>query len=348
MRSVVLWAVLTPNAARAIITYGAGNGNTTRPPAPLEDSGWISQTDLPPSATAVGRHHFLTATHVGTQVGGTIHFDGLTYTVVRTADAPGTDLRLLEIAGRLATGRIAVPYTGTDEVGRGVVLHGHGWGRGTPVFRTVPGGEELRGWLWGGQTGRLRWGTNVITGVTASPGNASLLVSIFSSDGGDHEATVASGDSGGGVFLLDASGRWVLAGVIYDVEARFRQTVESPSFSAALFDRRGFFARTTDGIWAQIADDDSTPGTIWQASRVSPVTGWLATETQRSPSTSWPVLRSSMTAAGPYREHEAYAVNPSLRVVRFKNSDLQRFFQLDGESRIQSIEDRGDFLEIQY
>ena len=151
----------------------------------------------------------------------------------------------------------------------------------------------------------------------------------------------------GGVFVLDASGRWVLAGVIYDVEARFRQTVESPSFSAALFDRRGFFARTTDGTWAQIADD-STPGTIWQASRVSPITGWLATETQRSPSTSWPVLRSSMTAAGPYREHEAYAVDPSSRTVRVKNSDLQRFFQLDGESRIQSIEVRGALLEIRY
>lgn len=354
MRTGLLWLVLSvwigQGAARAIVLFGTGNpsANTTPPVGALGDSGWRTQTEVAPSATVIGRNLLLTARHIGHRVGDAIHFDGLTYPVQRRSDAPDGDLRMLEVAGRLDSNRIAQLYTGSDESGRAAVLHGYGLARGIPVYRDGPLGPELRGWQWGTAGARLRWGTNVITDVTNIAGAGSFIRSLFSGNAGGDEATVSIGDSGGGVFIRDADGLWKLAGVMIDVEGSFAASITDEPFHAALFDRRGFFEQESDGTWQQLPEAGIEPGTFWLATRISSYRDWISTELARPPDDSWPRLFSGDSLMGPFVEHSAYAVNPSLRKISFKADGRQRFLQLGGSTPIESIRTSGDLVELLY
>ena len=343
--------MLVSTGVRAVILLGNGDpsANTTPPEGTLTGSGWDTQTDAGPCATAIGSRHLLTAAHIGTTPGFALNFGGLIYPVVRIADAPGSDLRLLEVAGRLDPARIAPLYTQTNEVGHMVVLHGRGGPRGVPVTVDRPRGTELRGWQWTGFDGRLRWGTNVIEDVAvqtgANPG--SFLLAWFDENAGDLEATVSIGDSGGGVFLRDGDA-WKLAGVMNGVESEFRRTADGETFAAALFNRRGFYELDSEAGWLLDPTANLQPATYWQATRVSSYADWVTSEMAQPPTGSWPMLLSAATAEGPFTEHTAYAVDISQRQISALTTPAQRYFRIDGAGEIQSVKRSGGELQLQY
>lgn len=336
--------------ARGVILFGTGDpaANTTPPTGALAGTGWQSQTERIPGATAIGPVAFLTAAHLATPVGGELQFDGLTYWVQRKADAPGSDLRLLEIAGRLDSNRVAGIFTGDDEVGRGLVLHGFGQQRGSEVFLDGPAGPELRGWHWGTTGGRLRWGTNVVTRVSDDAATGHFLHAEFSGDAGADEATVSFGDSGGGIFVQNARGEWNLAGVTYDVEKFFAVTAGIDRFVASLFDRRGYFSQHDDGTWEEIPLTADPAGITWQATRVSRYQDWIREQTALPPATDWPRLQSALSPTGPFTEHSAYAVDPKRRLVTFKSGGEQLYFHLGDNTHIDSIKTGGGIVELTY
>lgn len=341
---------MSQQGARAIVLFGTGDpdANTTPPAGVLAGSGWQTQTDRLPGATAISRNSLLTAVHIATPVGDHIHFDGLTYWVQRTADAPGSDLRLLEVAGRMDSNRIAGIFPDSSEVGRGAVVHGFGRQRGAPVFLDDSTGTRLRGWLWGASGERLRWGTNVITQTNSGDVTGDFILAAFTADAGRDEAAVSIGDSGGGVFLRDADGRWKLAGVMYDVEGYFKNTAEGPAFFASIFDRRGFFEQNARGQWVQLPESGIEPGTVWQATRVSSYRDWIAGESSKPQTTPWPRLYSAPSPSGPFSEHRAYAVNPKTRQVTFKSDAQQRFFHLGDSAEVRSVRSTSGIVELSY
>lgn len=343
--------LLISTRAQAVILLGTGDptANTTPPTGALADSGWKTQTDAGPCATAVGPRHLLTAAHLGISPGFALRFGGLVYPVVRTTHAPDSDLRLLEIAGRLDADSIARLTTHTNEIGHGVVIHGRGGPRGAAVTREGPDGPELRGWLWTGMGSRLRWGTNVIEDVAVEGGTnpGSFLRAWFDQDGGDDEATVSSGDSGGGVFLREDDG-WSLAGVMNAVQSEFRRTADGVTFLASLFDRRSFFEWDSEDGWQVDPAATDQPGTLWQATRVSSYTDWVTRVMGEPPAVDWPRLLSAGTPEGPFTEHSAYAVDIPERRISVLISDDQRYFRLDGAGEIRSVNHDGKVLRLQY
>lgn len=318
---------------RAVILFGSGDPlhNTTPPVGVVADSGWQWQTDGGFCATAVGPHHAVTARHLGLGGGSVLSFAGLTFPVVSVANAPGSDFQLVELAGRLPG--FAPLYTGADEVGRMLVLHGRGTQRGDAVL-APDGGAELRGWRWGGYDGRLRWGTNTVAGTDAGTSEqglaGELLIATFGPTAIGDTGTFSTGDSGGGDFLMDDDGLWKLAGINYAVQGSFNTTTNGGGFFAALFDRRGFFEQNNDNLWAVDETQADEPGTVLIATRVSSYAAWVAEKIAQPTDIKWPVLQSAATVEGPFAEHSSYAVNPAKQQITVTVPTGDQFFRLDG------------------
>ncbi|MEN9674589.1 MAG: hypothetical protein RIS76_485 [Verrucomicrobiota bacterium] len=343
--------LLISTRAQAVILLGTGDptAHTTPPTGALADSGWKTQTDAGPCATAVGPRHLLTAAHMGILPGFALHFGGLVYPVVQIARASDSDLLLVEIAGRLDADRIARLTIRTNEVGNGVVIHGRGGPRGAAVTVEGLGGSELRGWRWTGMGSPLRWGTNVIEDVAVEGGTnpGSFLRAWFDPDGGDHEATVSIGDSGGGVFLREDDG-WSLAGVMNAVQSEFRRTADGETFVAAIFDRRDLFEWDSENGWQVDPAATLQPGTLWQATRVSSYAEWVTGEMVKPPVVDWPRLLSAATPDGPFAEHTAYALDIPQRRISVLISDEQRYFRFDGAGKVQAQVLGKGSLSLQY
>ena len=249
-----VFAVVAGVTTQAVIFIGTGDPthNTTAPTGELADSGWQWQgrwNGL--MATAIAPDFFLTAGHVGGATGQLFHFGGRSYVAVASYLSPDSDLRLWRVAGTLPG--FAPRYTGTVEVEQGVVVFGAGTQRGAPVVEH----DQIKGWLWGPGDGVLRWGTNTVSQVvdaTGQPRSAAdlqpgdLLACAFDAGAGGDEVTLSGGDSGGGMFLQEA-GIWKLAAVNVAVEASFRTTAGGGEFTAALFDRGGFYEEVAVGQW---------------------------------------------------------------------------------------------------
>lgn len=318
---------------RAITFFGTENPafHTTAPDGAFQGSGWQWQVAGGVCATAIGPHHLATARHLGFNPGLEFFFEGLRYRVVRVSWADTGDLAMLEIAGRL--GSFAPLYRGTNEVGKTIVMHGRGTQRGEPVYGPPPNGTQVRGWRWGGSDFLLRWGTNRVEetydakpedGVTGS-----YLVSYFSNRGGSDLATFSVGDSGGGTFLRDTDGAWKLAGVNYGVEAQFNSSTNGAGFYATLFDRRGFY-EFDDAIQAWTIDPEQAheSRTALYMTRVSSNLAWIDSQLERDPAVDWPILESSAEAAGPFTEHDAYAVTVDLKQIVINAGSQRAFFRL--------------------
>lgn len=200
--------------------------------------------------TAIGPQHLITATHVGGSAtflyadGGAVE-QSYNITLVGTQN----DLAIYQINGPQTFSHYVPIYTGTNEVGKQLVVIGNGTTRGNPV--NTPSTSNLAGWEWGGGGTLRSWGINTSTNIV-NPG----LVGTF---GGDYVYTTftrtldgngnptnpdsyvfSGGDSGGATFLLDDDGRWKLAGINSLVD-QVSQTSNGPGYAAALFDARGFF-----------------------------------------------------------------------------------------------------------
>ncbi len=322
--------------AHAVILFGTGDPerNTTPPTGTLAGSGWQWQTDVGTCATAVGPHHAVTAHHLGQHPGSLLSFGGLVYPVIAASTPPNSDFTLVELAGSLPS--FAPLNSDTNELGRPLIIFGRGTLRGSPVL-APDGSGDVRGWYWAGGDGRLRWGTNVVADTdTGTPDNGlfgDVLIGTFGPDASGDTGTLSTGDSGGGTFMLGEDGQWRLAGVNYAVEATFNTTTNGAGFSAALFNRTGFYEQDTNNVW--VIDDQQAehPETVFIVTRVSSYAAW-AQGVMSQPITSRPVLLSAPMVEGPYGEHPAYSVNATKQQITLPTPAGNRFFQLQGATNL--------------
>jgi len=204
-------------AAAVIIASGDGTGNTSAPP---DDPGWRNVVNISETGVYLGNGWVLTANHVGAD---TMFLDGEVYEPVPDSEErlvtngpPDTDADLLLFQIVRDPGLPDVPIRTSSPVtfppwqASEVVMIGRGRSRGATTS-----GCSSTGWkLVGPNT--MRWGTNVVYQKDIPALGTILFNTSFSQSGQtDHEAQVASGDSGGAVFIKnETTSEWELAGIM--------------------------------------------------------------------------------------------------------------------------------------
>jgi hypothetical protein len=271
----MLTAVLSmAEMSRAVVLLGSEQRNTAAPTKTLANSGWQWQGRWGNFAgTAISRRYFVTAEHIGGNVGDPFLLNGVNYTTIATYDDPLSDLQVWKVNGNFPSW--AGLYKKDREAERGVVIHGRGTARGEQV---VVNGQP-KGWRWGADDHVPSWGTNVLVGAAgwkadpeAGGGNVpkSRIYWKFDRTGGlRDEGTVTAGDSGGGVFIKDL-GFWRLAGVNLSVESEFSFPGSSDVLNGALFDVGGLMSG--DDLIPETAKDNPSRGF---ATRISTRWQWV-------------------------------------------------------------------------
>lgn len=255
--------------------------NASAPGGALAGSGWQWVGGFGGfQGTPIGPRHFLAARHIGVPLGTSLVLDGASYPTTAFFDDANSDLRIWQIDGTFPSW--ATLYRGSSEVGRTVVVFGRGAGRGGEVRNSL---GELRGWLWGGGAGALRWGQNTLAAVVNGGTYwGPLLYATFDQGGGANEVHLAGGDSSAPAFVQDG-GAWRLAGVAASVDAYFNTTNSGQGFAAALFDTRGLHTGpTAEGPWSANPVSGPTPKpTGFYLTRVSARAGWIDSILARRP-----------------------------------------------------------------
>jgi hypothetical protein len=267
LMALALWFFVVGSSS-AIIIYDTDDAlaNTSAPTGIYAGSGWAYQGEYGGFlGTMIGEKYFITAQHFGLQGStfvSTASFNGsanVTYTIDAAAnggqgywDIAGTDFRILKINESFSS--FAQLYTGTTEVGKTMVTFGRGGPRGAAVDLNGP----VQGWYHTGSDGVSRWGANAVDAAVPSA-IGDLLVADFDAVSGQQEATLSSGDSGGGVFI-QVSGQWYLAGINYGVDGFFdtNDTMgDSDEFNAALFNKSGYYMGNDSTGWELQSSDPS-------------------------------------------------------------------------------------------
>ena len=237
--------------------------NTTAPTASDADAGWQFEGEFGVyTGTAIGDQYFITAQHFGVAGSTFVQSSVITgggeaaYSVDTAAngglgywDIAGSDLRIYKINETF--GSYASLFTGPPLLGMEIISYGRSASRGSAVMK----GPTLHGWETGAADGRLRWGTNTISGISGT-GAGSLFLSQFDAGGEAEESALAVGDSGGGTFVFDGV-NWLLAGVNYGVDGYFDTngtTGDDTDFSGAMLDRGGFYQGSDADGWALVPD----------------------------------------------------------------------------------------------
>ncbi len=291
-----IFAVLVVSAP-AVIFYSTADPdfNTTAPIGSLANSGWQwvgSWAGF--QGTPIGPHHFLTARHVGGNVGDVFALGGVNYTTTAFFDDTVSDLRICEVSGTFPSW--APLYRASAEVGTSFVVFGRGLTRGAEVMDETT--HTLRGWQWGAGDGRLRWGQNTV-GSVINGGSywGALLHATFDASGGINEAHLAIGDSSGPIFI-DDGGVWKLAGVAAVVDGPFNTTNTGAGFNAAIFDARGLYSGGSAN-WNLVKGSSPVPSAFY-TTRVSVRTSWIdgiVPPVEPEESTDVPLLSKGLTVA---------------------------------------------------
>jgi len=166
-------------------------------------------------AVAVGNRYFLSVAHFSVSPGAqVVMVDGTSYTVTEVTNAPAllgqtdkVDLRIIKVAEEMPDW-----YRMHDDsypLYTPVIMAGRGYS-GTATATTFLPATSGAAW---------RWGTNKIDGVVWMPVDTpyghfkSLCIEMgFKASETTYEAGFATGDSGGGTFLLDDN-QWKLIGI---------------------------------------------------------------------------------------------------------------------------------------
>ncbi len=255
-------AWVAPGTTHAVVLVGGdGSGNTTAPP---DDPGFNNVGNRGVYLGNIGGNFWvLTAAHVGAgsiNLAGTIynHVAGSTVTISNPSGqglSATTDLAVFRINSDPGLPNLSISST-APAVGSNVTLIGDGLDReaaqiswhvdtSTNPFTWTEGGANpnVFGFKPAG-TSTKRWGTNVLTAPGANQvidvgfGDSRVLSMTFDQAGGDDEATLALGDSGGGLFHKNGSA-WELAGILLAVGTVSGQPSNTsiftlPAFSADL------------------------------------------------------------------------------------------------------------------
>ena len=242
--------VLAP--VRAVILYGTGDptANTAAPTGALAGSGWQYEGQFGAYlGTVIASNYFITAKHIGGSVGQTFNFNATTYTTTAVFPDPSSDLQIWQVAGMFLVHAPLFHGVAGSEVNLSLVVFGRGRLRGDPFF--VGTDSHLGGWLWGSPDGVQRWGTNVVGSIYTDPTYGKLVRAPFDANAGPNEAHLASGDSGGAVFVFDTNtSAWELAGINLAVDGPFSTSSNGTNpFNAAMFDTTGLFVPDDQGNW---------------------------------------------------------------------------------------------------
>jgi len=190
---------LAAAAALAVVGYTAEgvivNGQALEPP----EQSWVGRWNGA-SGVAIGERSVLTAGHAGGRIGGRFVLAEERYTAVALRRHAELDLMVITVDRNLpGYYRIAPSIAG----GVAVVLGGAGF---------VAGEASASGVSWSTQR-RVEWGTNVVE--SASHDRITLRFDAIPGEG-----TFARFDSGAGVFVRDASGGLLLAGIATNAGGR--------------------------------------------------------------------------------------------------------------------------------
>jgi hypothetical protein len=268
-----LCLILIAAPAQAVILYGTGDptANTSAPTGALTNSGWQYEGQFGDFlGTAVAANYFITAKHIGGNVGQTFVLNGIPYTTTAVFPDPSSDLQVWRISGRFAM--YAPLYSGNpgSELNLSSIVFGRGTQRGAAVY--VGGDSNLGGWLWGNSDGVERWGTNVVGSIENDPTYGSLLRVPFDASGGPNEAHLSVGDSGGAVFVLnEGTNQWELAGINLAVDGPFSTSSSGTNpFNAAMFDTTGLFVEGDQGNWVTAPNPSA-----FYATEIAPREGFI-------------------------------------------------------------------------
>lgn len=269
----------TSATLRATILFGTGDPtvNTTTPTGALANSGWQYEGQWGSFlGTVIAPRYFITAAHIGGNVGDQFVFQGRAYTTTAQFADPYTDLRIWRVADPFPV--YAQLYANSDEVGRQLVVIGRGTQRGGAVVLNNTG----HGWYWGSYDAVQRWGQNVVTSIFHNGTNDDLLYATFDRQKANvqpgsaayNEAHLSTGDSGGGVFIKQG-GIWKLAGINYAVDGPFYSSPsDANGFEAALFDTRGFYEKDDAGNYVLVSGKEAVPSGFY-ATRISSRVQWI-------------------------------------------------------------------------
>lgn len=348
---VAIMATWGGGSVRAILFQSTGDPayNTGPPTGSLAGSGWQWQGQWGRFlGTPIHRKYFLTAAHVGGQVGQVLLLNGQAYTTTFSTNVPGSDLRLWRICGEFED-YAPVHASPSNLVGRNLIWFGRGTQRGAAVISTNDTTTELRGWEWGPRDDVVRWGTNRVEEVyEGDEGIGPLLRAAFDLDGGADECHLSSGDSGGAAFV-QAGDHWELVGIHYAVDGPYRRTVEGTTFNAALFDQRGFFA--WDGAdWLEMTEEDPVAGSLYTTD-VTAHADWIVEFVSRPvPADDTPVLQSAGVVQGPFADVPDAVVETESRTIRLSVPAAGGYFRLRScsPSRITDVVREGDSLVLRY
>lgn len=325
--------------SRGIVLFGTSDPEVnTTPPTGVTNSGWELQGFWSFfNGTPIGPHHFITAAHVGGTVGDPFFFQEAFYTTVSTAKDPGSDLQIWEV--RETFPAFAKLYDGVTETGLELFVFGRGRIRGEPVMVN----STLKGWAWGVYDLQLRWGRNRVSSVIQLQGQPTLQVN-FDSNGGTNEAHLATGDSGGGLFIQQ-SGEWRLAGINWTTDGPYNTTPTGAGFDAAIFDEGGLYVGGSDS-WQLIADiGPNRPGSFYSTQirgRLSWIQSILALPTT-------PILLEATEVDGVFAAATGAVVDAVAKTIRIAPSGT-RFYRLQssGPVSIESVSLEGTSLVIHY
>ncbi|WP_395145911.1 hypothetical protein [Armatimonas sp.] len=248
-----------------MIVFGGTGRNLSPPPDTARRACWELQGEWGNFlGTPIAARWFVTAAHVGGQLGDVFVLAGRRYAAVAHEKIPGTDTALWRVDRDFP--RWATLCEG-DEQGWELFIVGRGTARGSELLG--------KGWRWGPIDHKKSWGMNRVGGFLKSKPYGELLLATFDKNAGPDEATLSDGDSGGGVFLKGRNGKWRLAGLNHDINPgddgvdRFYSTTgrKDDLFRAALYDGRGLFLGPPDAL-KPVTGERSRP-TVVAAQRLS-------------------------------------------------------------------------------
>ena len=260
--------------ARAVVTYG-GTGQYLVPSSgPITTSGFQFEGQWQNSflGTAIAPNYFITAAHLGGNVGDSFVYNGTTYTTTAQFNDPNSsDVTIWKVNGTFSS--YAPIYTVSNEVGQPFVVYGDSGPRGAQV---MVNGTSYSGWYFTPASAVTSYGTSVVTGAGlvsgAPPGQ--FLTWQFNPSLGAMSASLAPGDSGGGVFIQQ-NGVYALAGINFAVDGPYNVHAAndpnykaSDAFNGAMYGQSGLFF---DGTNTPLG---ATPATSY-ASRLSTEIAWI-------------------------------------------------------------------------
>ena len=266
---ISLMVAMAPRSA-AVILMASGDP-AYHASTPGDNSGWQYEGKfIYFLGVPIAPHFFITAKHIGGTIGTVLDFHGDSYTTIGFHDKPATDLRIWEVDHSKSFPSYAPLSSGAADLGATATVFGRGTQRGDEV---VVAGES-KGWKWGPSSDVERWGRNVVANTVTDPSLGEFLQCDFDHPGIDGECHLSTGDSGGGLFVLE-NGLWRLAGLNYAVDGPFRTGSSDPGFYAALYDVGGLEYQN-GASWIRVSEQAQDVASSFYSSRISASLAWIA------------------------------------------------------------------------